>query len=84
MLQIKNQPLTSISNRLCFCAIRNTKHKQRKLQNHSSAVTFIVKKAFQCYNGVRKKVLPIIRQDLCNSLHSDDLYLLLHLIAPEL
>ena len=23
MLQIKNQPLTSISNRLCFCAIRN-------------------------------------------------------------
>jgi len=38
MLQIKNQPLTSISNQLYFCAIRNTKHKQQKLQNHPSAV----------------------------------------------
>lgn len=50
MLQIKNQPLTSISNRLYFCAIRNNisniSSKNFKIIHHP----FVVKKEFGCYN----------------------------------
>lgn len=71
MLQIKNQPLTSISNRLYFCAFAtpNISSKNFKIIHHP----FVVKKEFGCYN-----------EDIARSLHSDGLNLLLRLVVPEL
>jgi len=48
MLQIKNQPLTSISNRLSFCAFAtpNISRENFKIIHQP----FVVKKEFCCYN----------------------------------
>lgn len=50
MLQIKNQPLTSISNRLYFCAIRNNISNINRENFKIIHQTFVVKKEFRCYN----------------------------------
>lgn len=50
MLQIKNQPLTSISNRLYFCAIRNNISNISRENFKIIHQPFVVKKEFCCYN----------------------------------
>lgn len=46
MLQIKNQPLTSISNRLYFCAIRNNISNINRENFKIIHQPFVVKKEF--------------------------------------
>lgn len=46
MLQIKNQPLTSISNRLYFCAIRNNISNISSKNFKIIHQPFVVKKEF--------------------------------------
>lgn len=46
MLQIKNQPLTSISNRLCFYAIRNNISNINRENFKIIHQPFVVKKEF--------------------------------------
>ena len=59
MLQIKNQPLTSISNRLYFCAIRNNISNISRENFKIIHQPFVVKKEFCCYNESVKCIFTV-------------------------